>query len=204
MKRYQVKSAGSKLDWATASPLTDFAFPWEPTPNPFTEFRALCDAADDRLHFRFECIDHDLVKGEGKTVKERVLGSDRVEIFFTPELRLDPYFCLEMSPWGDAYVYRAKTYRQFDDDFSWPGLLLETAVQGERYTVVGSLPLQTLRDLRVLRPGSRELWAGLYRAEFSQRPDGSVHQGWMSWVDPATAQPDFHVPTSFGVLELPT
>jgi hypothetical protein len=202
MKRYQVKSAGSKLDWSAAVPLTDFAFPWESTPAPFTEFRALHSPIDDRLHFRFECIDHDLVLGEGKTAKERVLGSDRVEIFFTPELRLDPYYCVEMAPSGDVYGYRAQTYRKFDDAFSWSGLMLETARAGERYTVVGSLPLQTLRDLRVLLPNGRELLAGLYRAEFSHRPDASVHQGWMSWVDPATEQPDFHVPSSFGVLEL--
>jgi len=27
-----------------------------------------------------------------------------------------------------------------------------------------------------------------------------VLEDWMSWVDPQVASPDFHVPTSFGVI----
>jgi hypothetical protein len=57
-----------------------------------------------------------------------------------------------------------------------------------------------LRDLGVLR--GHEMFAGLYRAEFHHKPDGTVHSGWMPWVNPRTEKPDFHVPASFGVLEL--
>jgi hypothetical protein len=55
--------------------------------------------------------------------------------------------------------------------------------------------------LNVLKPGSREFFAGIYRAEFSHSPDGTIHSGWMPWVNPQTARPDFHVPASFGMLE---
>jgi chondroitin AC lyase len=75
-------------------------------------------------------------------------------------------------------------------------------VHGDHYTVQGSVGLETLRSLGVLGTSSGQLCTGLYRAEFSHRPDGSVHRGWMSWVDPGTVEPDFHVPSSFGVLEL--
>ena len=71
-----------------------------------------------------------------------------------------------------------------------------------------------------LRPGAK-IRCGLFRAEFDhdrsgrpvvQRP--SIHNGglrfdgpppienWMSWVDPRTVEPDFHVPTAFGWLEI--
>jgi hypothetical protein len=43
---------------------------------------------------------------------------------------------------------------------------------------------------------------GVYRAEFSHLPSGGVHFGWLSWLQPITEKPDFHVPSSFGVWEL--
>lgn len=201
MKRYRVHSArGDALDWSQASCLSDFRFPWEETPPAPTEFRALW--TPERLHFRFDCVDEDLRLGSGDSEKERVLGSDRVEIFVTPDLGLTPYFCLEMPPNGERYGYRARSYRQFDDSFEWQGLELNASIAGKLYTVEGSLPLDSLRALGVLAAGGRELVAGLYRAELSRLPSGGVHFGWMSWVDPGTDKPDFHVPSSFGVLEL--
>ena len=206
MKRYLVRAASGQregeLDWSAATCLTDFAFPWETTPAAPTEFRALWSS--ERLHFRFDCRDDDLVLGSGATEKERVLGSDRVEIFLAPDLGLEPYFCLEMAPSGDSYVYRARTYRQFDDAFAIAGLEVASSILDERsrYRVEGSLPLAALRELGVLKADARELFAGVYRAEFSRKPEGGVHFGWMSWVDPKTPMPDFHVPSSFGVFEL--
>lgn len=200
MKRYRVGPARGAIDWPRAACLSDFSFPWEETAPAPTEFRALW--TPERLHFRFDCRDEDLVLGAGNSEKERVLGSDRVELFFATDLGLNPYFCLEMSPSGDVYGYRARTYRQLDDTFVWSGLELAQRIDGDRYWVEGSLPLAFLRELGVLRAGANELLAGLYRAEFSRQPSGGVRFGWMSWVDPETAKPDFHVPSSFGVLEL--
>jgi hypothetical protein len=200
MKRYSVRATKGGVDWSQAVCLSDFRFPWETTAPAPTEFRAL--HTEDRLCFRFDCVDEDLVLGRGVTEKERVLGSDRVEIFMTCDLGLNPYFCLEMAPNGDTYGYRARTYREFDDDFPWRGLELSSRVVGARYTVEGSLPLTTLHELGVLEPEARQLLAGVYRAQFSHLPDGSVHRGWMSWLDPKTVKPDFHVPSSFGTFEL--
>jgi hypothetical protein len=200
MKRYQVHAARGGVDWSRAVCLNDFRFPWEVTAEAATEFRALHTA--ERLCFRFDCVDEDLVLGQGATEKERVLGSDRVEIFMTPDLSLNPYFCLEMAPNGDTYGYRARSYREFDDDFQWQGLELSSRIAGSRYTVEGSLPLSTLRELGVLAPGARQLLAGVYRANFSHLPNGDVRRGWMSWLDPKTVKPDFHVPSSFGAFEL--
>lgn len=183
-----------------AEPLTDFTFPWEERPAPLTEFRALWD--DTHFHFRFDCVDEDLVLPDAHTVKDRVLGSDRVEIFFAADLSLKPYYCLEMSPRGDVLAYEASFYREMNWAWQCAGLQLTTHIEGDRYAVTGSLPLDTLRALNVLKPGSNEFFAGLYRAEFHSRPDGTVHTGWMPWVNPQTERPDFHVPASFGILEL--
>ena len=55
MKRYLVHASRDDVDWRAAAALSDFRFPWEPTPPPHTEFRAL--TAHERLHFRFASID---------------------------------------------------------------------------------------------------------------------------------------------------
>ena len=204
MKRYRVRhtnvSAGTTLDWSAAELLTDFSFPWEETAPPSTEFRALW--SDTHLHFRFDCIDDDLVLGAGDTSMQRVLGSDRVEIFLTPDLTLNPYFGFEMEPRGEVLAYRARHYREFERDWSCDGFEFAGQVEGRHYTVQGSIALEALGSLHVLKPGAREFFAGVYRAEFSRRPDGSIHQGWMPWVNPHTERPDFHVPSSFGTFEL--
>ncbi|MCB1063573.1 MAG: carbohydrate-binding family 9-like protein [Verrucomicrobiae bacterium] len=202
MKRYQIHRAenASDLDWTAASCLTDFTFPWEDREVPLTEFRALW--TEDTLHFRFDCIDDDLVLGDGADATEKVMGSDRVEIFLAPSLDLNPYYGLEMDPRGEVLDYAARFHRQMEWDWRCDTLKLMTNIEGNRYSVEGSLPLATLRELDVLKPGASEFFAGVYRGEFSHKPDGSVHHGWIAWVDPKTETPDFHVPTSFGVFEL--
>jgi hypothetical protein len=195
MKRYHVQNA---TNWSAADLLTDFTFPWEDRPAPKTAFRAMHDY--ELFRFRFDCVDEDLVLPDGPTAKERALGADRVEIFFATDLSLECYFGLEMSPQGDVADYAARFYREIDWSWSCEGLVLEPEICEGGYTVSGSIPLAVLRDLGVLR--GREMFAGLYRAEFHHKPDGSVHSGWMPWVNPSTEKPDFHVPASFGVLEL--
>ena len=195
MKRYLVQNTAR---WSDAEQLMDFTFPWEDRPAPKTEFRALHDG--EMFRFCFECVDEDLVLPEGPTAKERALGADRVEIFFATDLSLQRYFGLEMSPLGDVADYAARFYREIDWSWSCEGLVLEPEIREGSYSVSGSIPLAFLRDLGVLR--GHEMFAGLYRAEFHHKPDGTVHSGWMPWVNPRTEKPDFHVPASFGVLEL--
>jgi hypothetical protein len=186
-------------DWEDAPVLRDFRFPWEDQPAPVTEFRALHDG--EFLHFRFDCVDADLVLAEGGA-RERVLGSDRVELFFAVDPRLDPYYCLEMEPRGAVLAYRGRFHRQFDWDWPGPDLRLQTWLGTDGYRVEGRLPLADLRAWGVLKPDSGELLTGVHRGEFRHRPDGSVQPGWVTWVDPRTERPDFHVPAAFGVLVL--
>lgn len=202
MKRYFVHrhTSPGPLEWSRACVLTDFTFPWEPTSPPRTEFRALW--SDSHLHFKFECDDADLVLGDGVDEKERVLGSDRVEIFFTPSLTLSPYYAFEMEPRGGVLAYSARHYREYDWGWCCPELKVEARIEGAGYGVEGSLPLTWLRKAGVLRPGSSEFHAGVFRAEFSRLVSGGVHQGWMPWVNPGTPRADFHVPGAFGVFEL--
>jgi hypothetical protein len=206
MKRYRVRqcrntaNAASDLDWSAAELLADFSFPWEDTAPPHTEFRALWN--DERFYFHFDCIDEDIVLGTGDTSTERVLGSDRAEIFLATDLTLQTYFGFEMAPSGEVHAYRAQHYRKFDRAWSCDGFEFSAKREERRYTIQGSVTMRALRELNILKPDAREFFAGVYRAEFSRKPDDSTHQGWMAWVNPNTERPDFHVPESFGVFEL--
>ena len=189
--------------WAAAERLSDFTFPWLDRAAPRTEFLALHD--DSWFIFRFDVRDEDLVLADGRDDREKVIGSDRAEIFFAANEALDPYYCLEVDPRGLVYDYRARHYRQFESGWSWPGLEVESVRDARGYTVTGRLPLARLADLDLLDPGTRTLRAGLYRAEFSHAPapdSTHINENWISWIDPRTAKPDFHVPSSFGTLQL--
>lgn len=204
MKCYQalpcLNTRPTAADWARALPLTDFSLPWEERPPPRTEFRALWTRS--HLHFWFAASDSTPVVGAGPTLKERVLESDRVEVFLAPDLSLAPYYCLEIAPGGEVLEYRARFYREMDWDWRCPGLEVRSESSQDACHVTGSLPLETLRSLGVLRPGANQLYAGLYRVDFSILPDGSLRRSWMPWVNPGTQRADFHVPGSFGVIEL--
>ena len=46
------------------------------------------------------------------------------------------------------------------------------------------------------------LKAGLYRGEYVTLPNGKIDTKWISWVMPDSEEPDFHIPSSFGILKL--
>jgi hypothetical protein len=66
--------------------------------------------------------------------------------------------------------------------------------------VEGRLPLSTLRQLGVLKPDG-SMRTGVFRAEFSKKAD-QLDMHWISWVDPQTPFPDFHVNSVFGMFRL--
>lgn len=203
-KTYRVARAqtdGSDDFWTGAEELTDFEFPWLDHEAPPTSFRARWTDADQRLHFRFEVIDGDIVLGEGIDAKQLVIGSDRVELFFAVDAELSRYYSLEMDPRGVVLDYAAKFHRQMDWDWSIDDLELDTDIQEGGYSVEGSVSLDELDRLGCVHndaDGTRYLIAGAYRAEFHRGADGAVIEDWISWVDPQVETPDFHIPSSFG------
>ena len=57
--------------------------------------------------------------------------------------------------------------------------------------------MASLQDLNLIH--DNVMRAGVYRAEFSlPAEDGELVQEWISWIDPKTEAPDYHVDSSFG------
>jgi len=211
MKTYSVKRIASnqltikgKLMnpiWEQANVTSDFSFPWEEQTPPTTSFRALYD--DAYFYFRFDVEDDNVLSHVKEDHKMEVVDSDRVEIFFRQDAKLNPYYCLEMDARGRVLDYVTRYYRDFDYEWQWPGsdnLSVKASENKEGYTVEGAISLSSLKELGLLK--NNELEAGLYRGYCMQLPNPEAELRWISWVNPAVEEPDFHIPSSFGKLSL--
>ena len=187
--------------WEQANREVGFSFPWEDRPAPRTEFRAMFDR--QALCFAFRVEDTDVVLARDYRSKEDVVREDRAELFFALDAELSEYFCLEIDPLGRVLDYRASYYRQMDFSWSFPGLEAAGRPVEGGYCVEGRIPWTAFQSLGfpAPRPGL-EIKFGIYRAEFRHAAGAEWAESWISWVDPQTAEPDFHVPGSFGRLRL--
>jgi len=205
--------------WSQAAIQTHFDFPWGKSPAPVTEFRALWD--DDYFYFTFRVQDTDIFVLNRFRDEQDAVFEDRVEIYLSRDEQMKDYYCFEVDPHGRVLDYRASFYRHFDSKWQFEGLETRGTIRADGYEVEGRVSLMSIAALGFppLRPGTK-IRCGLYRAEFSHDRSGrtvvqceSLHnlgrqiegppplEEWMSWVDPKTKQPDFHVPTSLGWLE---
>jgi hypothetical protein len=198
---YKALKVTAKPDWNKALELNSFTYPWLPDNPPETRFRALWDK--DNFYFRFDVVDSKILTFQQTNHKMEVVDSDRVEIFFRKDDQLAPYYCLEMYPHGRVLDYKAHYYRQFDFEWAWPGrehLDVQSALTASGYYVEGSISLESLKQLGLLR--NNELQAGLFRGQCVQLPDPESEFKWISWVQPDSDHPDFHIPSAFGKVIL--
>ncbi|MGF1724794.1 carbohydrate-binding family 9-like protein [Photobacterium nomapromontoriensis] len=196
-----IDGKGDDAAWANAETLTQFTFPWRTVMAPATEFKALWD--NDAMYFRYRVEDQQLAIG---TDPERaILDSDRVEIFLAKDKVLSSYYTMEIDPKARvfsgkaAYDTVAKKRASLDSNWQWPGLVTKASLTDNGYIVEGELPLNTLNQLGLWQDADKtELLCALMRAEFTPLQDGKLDMGWMTWVDPQTAKPNFHNPGTFG------
>ena len=210
MKQYHVRNIqeneiiitgkGDSPLWENAIPLTDFAYPWENEITHSVTFSALHNK--DWLYCLFTVRDKDVKIFRVNDDKSEVIKSDRVEIFFRQDDRLSPYYCLELDPLARIYDYEAQYHRIFKTDWSWPAgqLIVKTHQTEDGYSVEIAVHKNSLRNLGLLKDDLIE--AGLYRAECISINDTGAEMKWISWMMPDSPTPDFHIPSSFGVLLL--
>ncbi len=218
--KIELDGRADEADWALAKAENRFVFPWKDTPAPPTEFRALC--TEQFLYFTFRITDTDIVVLDTLRDEEDAVFEDRAEMYFCRDEQMRDYYCIEVDSRGRAFDYRAAYYRQLDPKWNWPGLETKGSPLENGYVVEGRIPLASFAAMGfpALRPGVK-IRCGLFRAEFSHDRSGkpvvyreSIHnrgrrldgpppiEEWMAWVDPKTEEPDFHVPTSLGWLEI--
>ncbi len=199
-RRLALTGKGDDPEWQQASLLTDFHLPWEAgDPHP-TAFRALHD--ENRVYCLFTITDPDVHNTVRTNDKQEVAESSRAEIFFKADDALNPYYCLEIDPLGRVLDYQAFFHRNFNFAWSWPKeqLVITTSANTDGYTIEIAIGKTSLEELGLLR--NKILQAGLYRADCTPREEQEPDFKWISWVNPSSGTPDFHIPSSFGLLHL--
>ncbi len=198
--RLIITGKGNDPAWVNAPHLTNFLYPWEEKLPHHTSFRALHD--DEWLYCLFEVTDpavHITVK---TNKKQEVVDSSRTEIFFKADDAMNPYYCLEIDAAARVLDYQGFYHRKFDFEWSWPTghLQIRSHRWTDGYSVEIGISKESLRQLGLLNDNS--LQAGLYRADCTPQSGGKPDFKWISWIKPDSATPDFHIPSSFGRLEL--
>ena len=195
-----VTGKGSDTAWNGAKPLSDFIYPWEKDTPPPTSFKSLHD--DHWVYFLFEVEDDNINIYVKSNEKKEAIRSDRVELFFMTDAAMTTYYCLEMDPLARVFDCRGTFYRKLETEWRWPDGEIEVkAYRGENeYSVEGKISKKSLRELGILK--GDEMATGVFRADCIQLVDGDPDFRWISWVDPKSPQPDFHIPQAFGVLKL--
>lgn len=186
--------------WEKANCLTDFCSPWKTDSFSKIEFKALHDS--ENFYFNFRVFDTDIYIDQKDNSFASIGNSDRVELFFRTNESLNPYYCLEIDTSGRIMDFKALPGKDFD--FSWKWLKNDIEVKTSKdetsFIVEGRISIQSLKDLNLIENNTIE--AGVFRAKFSLVENLQYEPTWISWVNPNTETPNFHIASSFGKFVL--
>lgn len=184
-------------EWENANVVRGFVKPWDEGPDNETTLWVQSDSS--YFYFAFDVADKQIVVVPVES-EQAVASGDRVELFFAGDKDLADYYCFEMGPDGRVLDYRASFYRQFDNAWDFPDLDVIGVRNDRGYVVEGKIPFSKLNELGIVKQrGTRSFFfMGAYRGEYSTKNQGDTTIQWITWVDPDVADPDFHIPSSFG------
>lgn len=180
-----------------------FHYPWEDKEAPNTVFKAFHDTTN--LYFSFVATDKNVVvEDDWKDDESTVDDEDRVELFFAGSAidqpgaeGIEKYYGIEVDPKGRVHDYSIVYYRDFDSKWNLEGLETNATVTDDGYIVEGKVPISSLEELKLIN--NNVMRVGVFRAEFSKEDNSEdLIMQWISWINPKTAQPDFHVDSAFG------
>lgn len=184
-----------KLNWHNVLALSSFEYPWRTEQPSLTTLQVVHD--DENIYFKFIVEDTNVYTYVKNNDKMEAVYGDRVELFFKSDDVMKPYYCLEMDALGRVLDYRAEYYRQMEYDWSWEqGLDVFATQTAIGYEVSGKISKKSLIDYDLLK--NKELQVGVFRAECVNLIGKKGEMKWISWINPQTPQPDFHVASAFG------
>jgi len=199
MKKFLIPKLTDCTSWEKAAELVDFSYPWRSEKAPNTTFSAFYD--QNYLYFRFIAYGSKPLVYVENNNKMEVVRSERVEIFFRQDEKMKSYYCLEIDPLGRVLDYKAELYRKFNRNWQWPeSLFIESKINEKNYSVQGKISFSVLSQLGLINKNNIQI--GLFRGHCTKLVGKDAQLKWISWIDSKTSEPDFHVPSSFGIIEL--
>ncbi len=178
-------------DWDSSPFLESLTAPWKPNLQDQTVFDYT--TSDGYFYFYFKTIDTTLTLVPF-TDESSIAEGDRVELFFSKDVGLTDYYCLEINPRGDILDYQASYYRKFDDTWDLKNLKTATDITKNGFIVEGKISLKELNELSL----HDEIYLGIFRADFV----GKEKVIWFSWAVPDSDKPDFHIPSALRKFDL--
>lgn len=186
--------------WNQANKLIDFNSPWDTKEVKRIFFRALWDT--ENLFFCFKVEDSEVHIHQSDDTNDGINNSDRVELFFRSDDSMNPYYCLEIDPTPRIMDFIAKPGSNFNFNWNWPSedIIVKSSIEKTCFTVEGAISIKSLIKFGLLKNGQIE--TGVYRAKYNKQNNGYYEPTWITWVNPMTETPNFHIATSFGILKL--
>ncbi|MEO6173940.1 MAG: carbohydrate-binding family 9-like protein [Flavobacterium circumlabens] len=196
----QINGLADNPLWQQAELLTDFSSPWDNAEPEKIEFRALWDLKN--IYFSYTVYDTNIHIDRKDDSVDSIGESDRVEIFFRTDENLNPYYCLEIDPTPRIMDFKASPAKKFDFDWNWPknDIVIKSHIKEEYFVVEIAISIQSLKNFHLIKDNSIE--AGIYRAKYIKAANNLFEPIWISWVNPNTETPNFHIASSFGTLTL--
>jgi hypothetical protein len=200
VNQLQISGKGDDLLWDSTQALTDFCSPWKDEKQSEIKFKALWDR--EYLFFSFTVFDTAIHIEKTGARLQAIGNSDRVELFFRSDSTMNPYYCLEMDTEARIMDFVAYPGKIFDFDWNWPeeSINVKSAVNSDSFTVEGAIRISSLNHFNLIKNNTIE--TGIFRAKYSQKEDFSFDPTWITWVNPNTETPNFHLASSFGTLIL--
>jgi hypothetical protein len=193
-----ISGKGENDIWNQAMVLNDFCSPWDIEKPSKIIFKALWD--QEKFFFNFTVFDPEIHIEKLDNSFESIGNSDRVELFFRSDISLDPYYCLEIDTSARIMDFKAYPNQNFDFNWNWPksDILIKSSVNKNSFTVEGSITIQSLKNLDLIK--NNKIETGIFRAKYTLNKNECFEPVWITWVDPKTETPNFHIASSFGTL----
>jgi len=180
--------------WKRIPVYKDFVSPWDEQPFGETTFQHQNDAA--WFYFLFKVIDEDIQLCDTSLHDAlNVLQSDRVELFFTKDSLMQPYYTFEMDADNRLFDARCNIVtnnkvnpKQINANWNIGDKDLQfTATKTKNgYKVEGKIAMSFLQNEQLIT--NNKLWCGIQRADFS----ATKTPQWICAKDPKTSYPEFH------------
>ncbi|WP_242134554.1 sugar-binding protein [Aestuariivivens marinum] len=199
-KNLNITGKGDSSLWDKANVLTDFKSPWDSKAIDRIQFKALWD--NECFFFCFRVEDTNVYIDKTDNTKASINNSDRVELFFRQDKNLNPYYCFEIDPLPRVMDFIAHPNKNFNFNWNWPKAEIDVKSSFDDYgfTVEGVISIKSLKAFNLIKDNVIE--TGIYRAKYYLQKDGSYEPTWITWIDPKTETPNFHIASSFGLLKL--